>query len=108
MCRLKEIRLLDAAHIVADAHAAGEPSITNGLALCSIHHRAFDHHLVGVGPNYDVSVSRRLMDEEDGPMLELLKGFDGATIYVPGRPDLRPDRERLAERFESFVASGGA
>ena len=107
MCRLKEIRLLDAAHIVADAHAAGEPSITNGLALCSIHHRAFDQHLVGVSSDYDVRVSRRLMDEDDGPMLELLKGFDGATIFVPGRPDLRPDRERLAERFESFVTSGG-
>jgi len=48
------------------------------------------------------------MDEDDGPMLELLKGFDGATIHVPGRPNLRPDRERLAERFESFVESGGA
>jgi len=107
MCRLKEIRLLDAAHIVADAHAAGEPSITNGLALCSIHHRAFDQHLVGVSPDYDVRVSRRLMDEEDGPMLDLLKGFDGATIYVPGTRRLRPDRERLAERFESFVTSGG-
>jgi len=32
--RLKEIRLLDAAHIVADAEERGEPLISNGLSLC--------------------------------------------------------------------------
>ena len=51
ICRLKEMRLLDAAHIVADAEEAGEPVISNGLSLCSIHHRAFDEDLVGVSPD---------------------------------------------------------
>ena len=50
ICRLKEVRLLDAAHIVADVEEHGEPHVSNGLSLCSIHHRAFDHHLVGVSP----------------------------------------------------------
>jgi hypothetical protein len=32
-----------------------------------------------------VHVSRRLLDDEDGPMLELLKGFHGRRIVVPAR-----------------------
>jgi putative restriction endonuclease len=106
MCRLREVRLLDAAHIVADAEATGEPAVTNGLALCSIHHRAFDQDLVGVSPDYDVRVSRRLLDYEDGPMLDLLKGFHGAALTLPARTQWRPDQERLAERFERFLAHG--
>ncbi|MGZ4388377.1 MAG: HNH endonuclease [Gaiellaceae bacterium] len=105
ICRLKETRLLDAAHIVGDLEAHGEPVISNGLSLCSIHHRAFDQDLVGVSPDYGVHVSRRLLEEEDGPMLELLKGFHGRQIEIPVRRVWRPDRERLATRFDRFTSA---
>jgi putative restriction endonuclease len=106
ICRLRETRLLDAAHIVGDPEERGEPAVANGLALCSIHHRAFDQDLVGVSPDYTVQVSRRLLDDEDGPMLELLKAFHDRVIEVPSRHVWRPDRERLAARFERFRAAG--
>jgi putative restriction endonuclease len=102
ICRLKEMRLLDASHIVPDPEPEGVASVSNGLSLCSIHHRAFDQNLVGVSPDYRVYVSRRLLEDDDGPMLELLKEFHGASIVLPARPDRRPDRERLAIRFEMF------
>ena len=102
ICRLKEIGLLDAAHITADSAPTGEPVVSNGLSMCSIHHRAFDQNLVGVSPDYEVRVSQRLLDEEDGPMLEVLKGFDRQTIHLPSRRTQYPDRERLAARFERF------
>jgi putative restriction endonuclease len=105
ICRLKEIRLLDAAHIVGDIEEEGDPVVSNGLALCSIHHRAFDHDLVAVSPDYEVRVSERLLHDDDGPMLELLKTFDRNSIYVPRRAEWKPDRERLAARFERFLAS---
>jgi hypothetical protein len=41
-CRLRHDELLDAAHVVPDAHGEGEPIVQNGLASCSLHHRAFD------------------------------------------------------------------
>lgn len=104
ICRLKELRLLDAAHIVGDLEPHGEPLVSNGISLCSIHHRAFDHDLVGIDPDYTVRVSRRLLEDEDGPMLELLKGFHAQTLALPRAAVLRPDRERLAERFERFLA----
>jgi putative restriction endonuclease len=69
--------LLDAAHIAADAEPEGAPQISNGLSLCSIHHRAFDHNLVGVSPDYRVHISEHLLEDEDGPMLEVLKVADG-------------------------------
>ncbi len=102
ICRLKEIRLLDAAHIIGDLESAGTATVSNGLSLCSIHHRAFDQNLVGVSPEYQVRVSRRLLEEEDGPMLELLKRFHRQPLHVPARSAQRPDRERLAARFDAF------
>jgi putative restriction endonuclease len=106
ICRLKEIRLLDAAHIVSDSEVLGEPTITNGLSLCAIHHRAFDQDLVAVTPEYSVKVSQRLLEDEDGPMLELLKGFHGSTIHLPAKRTWRPDPERLSARYERFLAAG--
>jgi putative restriction endonuclease len=103
ICSLKELRLLDAAHIVGDLELGGEPTVRNGLSLCSIHHRAFDQNLVGVSPDYFVHVSRRLLDDEDGPMLDLLKRFHQSPLHLPNRVPDRPDRERLEARFARFV-----
>lgn len=103
ICSLKELRLLDAAHIVGDLERGGEPTVRNGLSLCSIHHRAFDQNLVGVSPDYLVHVSPRLLEDEDGPMLDLLKGFHHASLNVPRRAPDRPDPERLEARFARFV-----
>jgi putative restriction endonuclease len=103
ICRLKELRLLDAAHIVGDAQELGDPTVSNGLSLCSIHHRAFDQNLVGVSPDYVVHVSRRLREDEDGPMLDLLKGFHDVPLHVPGRVVDRPDRGHLDTRFARFL-----
>jgi putative restriction endonuclease len=105
ICRLKEPRLLDAAHIVPDSQLAGEPTVSNGLSLCSIHHRAFDEDLVGVTPDYEVRVHPRLLDDEDGPMLELLKGAHATRIALPRSSRHRPDRELLAARFDRFLAA---
>jgi putative restriction endonuclease len=105
ICRLKETQLLDAAHILADRDERGEQTVSNGMSLCSIHHRAFDENLVGVSPDYTVRVHPRLLDEEDGPMLDLLKGANATSIVIPKRPTHRPDPELLAERFERFTSA---
>lgn len=105
VCRLRELRLLDAAHIVADTDPRGEPAISNGLSLCTIHHRAYDQDLVGISPDYRVHVAPQLLEDDDGPMLELLKTFEGSAIELPRRQGWRPNRERLEERFARFSAA---
>ena len=102
---MRETRLLDAAHIVGDLEEKGDPHITNGVSLCSIHHRAFDQDLVGIDPDYKVHVAKHLLEDEDGPMLDLLKTFHEASIELPNKRVWRPDRDRLAFRFQRFTSS---
>jgi len=100
---LPEPILLDAAHIVADKdEQLGQPVVPNGIPLSKIHHAAFDAHLVGIDPDYRVHVSERLLSLQDGPMLEDLKRLNRTAIRLPGRIKDRPDRDRLAMRFERF------
>jgi putative restriction endonuclease len=77
----------------------------NGIPLSKIHHAAFDAHLIGIDPSFRVHVSERLRAQNDGPMLEALKLLHLGQLHLPQRTRDRPDRDRLAERFESFLAS---
>lgn len=100
---LPEPTLLDAAHIISDKHERlGQPVVPNGLPLSKIHHAAFDAQLIGIDPDYRLHVSNRLMQQSDGAMLEALKQLNHQSIRLPARPRDRPDRDRLALRFEEF------
>ncbi len=105
-CRLRHQELLDAAHITADADAAGEPVVSNGLSLCKLHHAAFDRHFLTVRPDYTIEVRQSILDEEDGPMLlHGLKGMHDRPIHLPREVTLQPDRARLEERYAAFTRS---
>jgi len=56
ICRLRHDELLEAAHILPDIHPFGEPVVPNGLALCKLHHAAFDANIIGVTPDLEVTV----------------------------------------------------
>lgn len=102
ICRLRHRELLDATHIIPDSEE-GEPRVTNGLALCKLHHAAFDKLFVGIRPDYRIVVRRDVLEEEDGPMLRHgLQGIEGATIQVPRRVEWRPDPNLLDIRFARF------
>ena len=73
------------------------PTTPNGLALCKIHHAAYDQDMLGVSPDYRVAINREVLAEVDGPMLKHgLREVHGRTITLPGRKADRPDRELLA------------
>jgi putative restriction endonuclease len=106
MCRLKHLAQLDAAHIIADADPRGVAAVSNGLSLCKIHHSAFDVNILGVDQDYIVHVRQDVLAETDGPMLlHGLQEMQGQKLAVPRTQRLKPDRDRLAERFEHFVAA---
>jgi putative restriction endonuclease len=103
---LPEPMLLDAAHIVPDGDSGmGQPVVPNGLPLTKLHHAAFDAHLIGIDPDGQLHISPRLLGQRDGPLLEALKQLDRQPIRLPGRERDRPDRDRLAHRFEQFKAA---
>jgi len=107
VCRLRHTELLDAAHILPDGHPMGEPIVPNGLALCKLHHAAFDSHMLGVRPDLTIELRRDILDEADGPMLRFgLQGFHGTALHAPRSAELRPSRDFLAERFELFRKAG--
>ena len=104
VCALRHAELLDAAHILPDAHPAGEPLITNGLALCKLHHAAFDRNIVGIRPDLVLEVRDDILAEVDGPMLRHgLQELHGEKLIVlPSRREHRPNADFLAERYETF------
>lgn len=101
-CRLKLPDLLDAAHIVPDSEG-GEPSVSNGMALCKLHHAAFDRYFLGVRPDCTIEVPERVLVDKDGPMLlHGLQGLNGKSLLVPSRADEKPDPQFLEQRYDQF------
>ncbi|MBI5359047.1 MAG: HNH endonuclease [Planctomycetes bacterium] len=103
LCKLRHAELLDAAHIIADSEAGGEPIVQNGLSLCKIHHAAFDKNIIGVTPDYEVKVREDILEEIDGPMLKYgLQAMNGKTLILPKQKKDWPDKERLEKRYCLF------
>lgn len=107
ICNLKLGRLLEAAHIIGDARPGGDPVVTNGLSLCTIHHAAYDADLVGVSPDYVIEVNHQLLEQIDGPMLRHgLQEMHRRPLTVPSARSERPDRDRLDARYRQFKEAG--
>jgi len=103
VCGLPEQSLIDAAHIVPDSEELGEPVVPNGLALCRLHHGAFDAQLLGVRPDRRIVIADQLLKMTDGPTLRHgLQGFHDKEMRSP-RDDLsRPGALYLATRWRHF------
>jgi len=103
VCSLRHRGLLDAAHIVDDAHEQGVALVSNGLAMCSIHHGAYDQLLLGIDPDLKIEINREVLEEIDGPILRHgLQDMHSRSIDVPKRRADRPDRDKLAWKHARF------
>lgn len=81
---------LEAAHI--KWHQAGGPDIqSNGLALCSLHHRLFDRGAFTLDNEHKLLVSERAYG--NGGFEELLGRYHRKLIYQPIRTSYKPDAE---------------
>jgi putative restriction endonuclease len=104
ICQLRHRPLLDAAHIVADADPDGIAAVRNGLALCKLHHSAYDASILGVTPGYVVKIREDVLVEIDGPLLEHgLKELHDSKLVLPRATEHKPDRDLLARRYETFL-----
>ena len=104
LCRLRHNELLDAAHILPDSEPEGKPVVRNGIALCRLHHAAFDRFFLAVRPDHIIVVRPDVLEESDGPTLEhAIQGLHGQRIVLPTKLAERPDIEFLSERYERFL-----
>lgn len=105
ICRLKHPEMLDAAHIIPDREVSGVAHVTNGLALCKIHHAAYDNDVIGIDADYLVHVDEDVLREVDGPMLRHgIQEMHGVSLALPRRRIDHPNRDALAARFTDFTA----
>ncbi|MGD1083531.1 MAG: HNH endonuclease [Verrucomicrobiota bacterium] len=94
-----QLDLLDAAHIIPVEHVRGTDETKNGLCLSPIHHRAFDHGLLGIKRNYSI-----VFHDENFTKLRAI-GWDGGekafrgscrdAINLPSRREFYPDPDYL-------------
>jgi putative restriction endonuclease len=104
-CRFRHEEMLEAAHIIPDSHPEGEPTVRNGIALCTLHHSAFDRRFLGINPEYKIEVRPDILREKDGPTLaHAIQALHGQSIFIPKIEALRPDPKLLTIRYEQFRA----
>ncbi len=87
---------LEAAHI--RSHGIHGPNeVSNGLALCSIHHKAFDYGAMGLkakNNDYVILVSDRVKSESNSSTaLQQLVSCNGKLLRPPLENSLKPDQK---------------
>ncbi len=105
LCHLRHAPLLDAAHIKEDSDG-GEPIVPNGVAMCAIHHRAFDNAVLGIRPDYVIEIREDVLTEIDGPtLLHALQGLHATRLTLPRSRPSWPRQDLLEERYARFKAA---
>jgi putative restriction endonuclease len=93
------LNLVDAAHIVPVKRPHSTDEVTNGLALCRLHHAAYDASLVGVKSDYTILINPAAVDRLKE--LKFLHGLDEfkallrPKIYHPSELEVRPRADYL-------------
>lgn len=83
---------LEAAHI--KWHQAGGPDVvSNGLSLCTIHHRALDRGVIGLANDLTVMISTDLHGQSW--VREWFNAFKGKPLNRPTRAEWQPNREYI-------------
>lgn len=90
MCGL-QLRLVDAAHILPVVDPESTDETSNGVSLCSLHHRAYDGGFVTFAPDYQVYLNERTIQELEaqglGGKLDRFREHLRPVIALP--PDKR-------------------
>lgn len=84
---------LEAAHIKWKQYG-GPCEISNGLALCAIHHKAFDKGSIGVDENMRVQISSAV--NGNNIVSRLFWDFSGSQIHLPMQKEHYPQDNFIA------------
>jgi putative restriction endonuclease len=97
MCGM-QLRLIHGAHILPAAHEDSTDQTSNGVALCALHHRAYDRALVTFDPLFKVNVNEQMVnklktDDRAAGLASFCKYLRPLLIVPPDKKD------RPAEKF---------
>jgi putative restriction endonuclease len=89
------LELIDAAHIIPVAASTSTDETKNGIALCKLHHTAFDRNLISFDERYkievsDSEVSRLTASNLVGGLKEFKQKLRTAIILPADRRDYPP------------------
>ena len=94
-----DLKLVDAAHIVPVSDPRSTDNVTNGIALCRLHHGAYDNALLGVQSDYKIVVNPDMSSRLHAIRLDTaLESFTDAlpeSIRVPATREARPSPANL-------------
>ncbi|MBY6218768.1 HNH endonuclease [Qipengyuania aquimaris] len=100
MCEV-QLSLLDAAHILPVAHPDSDDEVSNGIALCALHHRAYDAALVTFDEEYEIRFNEDAIGELQSEGLSNgLSAFKSAirpSIELPSDPDSHPSPDMIGK-----------
>lgn len=109
MCGI-QLELIEAAHIVPVASDRGNDDTNNGIALCKLHHAAYDRNLVCFDERYRIEVSDSKVAQLheinlDGGILKFRNALRPALILPNDRRDYpKPALIREARQIRKWMA----
>ncbi|WP_394372553.1 HNH endonuclease [Ralstonia mannitolilytica] len=90
-----QLGLLDAAHIIPVSAPGSTDEVANGVALCKLHHSAYDANLIAFDRQYKIHISKaRLKDLSAANLSGGFKGFRdalGISLALPVDPKNYPN-----------------
>ncbi len=96
-----QMRLIEAAHIIPVSHEQSTDETSNGIALCVLHHRAYDRALIYIAPTYHIHLNPRKIQELEAVGvvggLTMFTGMLRTMIIVPPSPLDRPKADYLRQ-----------
>lgn len=100
-----QLRLVEAAHILPVASEGSSDHVTNGIALSSLFHKAYDTRLIYLDEDYVMRLNSTKADElcashlNDG--IGQISRFLDTRVHLPADTNQRPRREfiQLANRY---------
>jgi putative restriction endonuclease len=99
------LKLVDAAHIIPVSAPGSTDEVTNGLAMCRLHHGAYDNGLLGVCSDYRI-ITNFEQESHLGQLrldmgLEDFKAGLPKKIRVPASLEVRPLPKNLRQGLKA-------